>query len=151
MVSCMYLCCLTLYRGVDSSYLHLSVAGHVRLPHFRTEPLGGAWYSHVKPYLEMMVTSGPLRDVDDVMTSLVLSRGTNRPACRLHVPATHSKNFVRPKEDYTANAKALIEEKIKGIPIEQVSKVSSEMASTLLQSMGDIFPIHRRVDSVIEW
>ena len=142
---------LTLYCSVSSTHSHFSVDAHVQLPHLWKEPLGGAWYSHVKPYLDMMVTSEPLRDVDDVMTSLVFSRGTSRPAFRLHVPTTHSKDLVRPKEDYKANAKALIEEKIKGIPIEQVSKAASEIALTLLQLMGDIFPIYRHVGSVIEW
>ena len=99
----------------------------------------------------MMVKSEPLRDVNDVMTSLVLSQGTNRPEHRLHIPATHSKDFVRLKEEYTASAKALIQEKIKDIPIKQVSKVAKEIASTLLQSMGDIVPVYRCVDSVIEW
>jgi hypothetical protein len=129
----------------------VSVGAQVRLAHLWQEPLGGAWYNHVKPYLEMMVKSEPLRDVDDLMTSLVLSQGTNRPAHKLHVPATHSKDFTRPNQDYSTNAKALIEEKLKGIPIGQVSEVSREIAKILLQSMGDIFPSYRRLDSVIEW
>ena len=83
--------CLMPYYSVNS---HFSVDAHVWLPHLWKEPLGGAWYSHVKPYLDMMVTYEPLRDVDDVMTSLVFSRGTSRPAFRLHVPATHSKDLV---------------------------------------------------------
>jgi hypothetical protein len=131
-------------------HVYITVNAKVRLPHLFDEPLGGAWFSHVEPYLNMMVKAEPLRDVDDIMTSLILSRGTDCPDLKRHVPATLSENFVAPERDHSVDVRALIE-KVKGVPIGQVSQMAKEIALTLLRSMGDIFPTYRRVDSVIAW
>jgi hypothetical protein len=100
----------------------------------------------------MMVPSAPLKAVDDIMTRLIFSQDAEkRPPHKLHIPATLSINFVPPSEDHKSLAKNFADEKLKGIPIEQVTQAAKELASTLLQSMPDIFPTYRRLDSVIVW
>ena len=131
--------CLMPYYSVNS---HFSVDAHVRLPHFFHETLGGSWYHHVKLYLNMKVPSDPLKSVDDLMTSLILSQEASHPSHKRHVPATHSTDFVPLNEEYTAKAKTLTTEMLEGIPIKQLTQAAREMALALVQSMPEIFPTY---------